>query len=368
MWAYISWVLPSHVFHAALFRHSGASVSHLGSLPPPDTIASVATIHDQLSQTQLDPVVLPSAATSTGLDAIQQLPQAGLSSFPSRLPPVSSPPLPVAQSLGLILSPALQPIPARLVRRIQSGEFVEMRDLLSDNVALHDQLEAVHGPLLAAHTPASLRPRLREVPSLVSWVFCFTAYMAVQTRDPVTRDQLAYCRLIIREALRHGGMGWLDYDRYFRSQAAIDRSRRWNILLPDLQASTVLGQRTGGGVFCNLCRGVDHTVASCALSCMQQPSIPPPAPTATSVQIGTGRRSVLSASSWTRSTRSVTPICSSWNMGTCSYPGRCSYRHICATCQRRHQACDCPETPEDSQYKHACRAESAPTSSASKRC
>ena len=116
-------------------------------------------------------------------------------------------------SSGMILSPALQPIPARLVRRICAGEFVEMRDLLSDNITLIDQLEAVHGPLLTAATPGALRPRVREVPSLISWVFCFLAYTAVRTTDLTTRDMLAYCRLVVREGLRHGGQGWQDYDR-----------------------------------------------------------------------------------------------------------------------------------------------------------
>ena len=311
----------------------------------------------------------PSAASTTSFCAAQQVPETGNPSFSSILPPLTTTSLPVTRATGIILSPALQPIPARLVQRIQSGEFVEMRDLLSDNIALHDQLEAVHGPFLAASTPGSSRPRLREVPSLISWVFCFIAYMAVRTQDLATRDQLAYCRLIIREALRHGGMGWLDYDRSFRSQAAIDRSMRWNVLLPDLQASTVLGQRTGGGVFCNMCRGVDHSSASCALSFMQQPLALPsacstaliPAPSFTS------RWWVQQSNNWTRSTRPGTPICFSWNMGTCVYPGTCSYRHVCATCQRRHQARDCPETPEESQYKRTRRAGSTPTSSASKR-
>ncbi len=40
---------------------------------------------------------------------------------------------------GLILSPSADPISHRLVQRIQSGEFVEMRDLLADNVSLHGQ-------------------------------------------------------------------------------------------------------------------------------------------------------------------------------------------------------------------------------------
>ena len=68
------------------------------------------------------------------------------------------------------------------------------------------------------------------------------AYVAVRTSDQTTRDMLAYMRLIIRKAMRHGGPGWQDYYRAFRSQAAIDPSLRWNTLLPDLQASTMFGQ------------------------------------------------------------------------------------------------------------------------------
>ena len=149
--------------------------------------------------------------------------------------PAANPSGPTIQGLdhsqGMILSAALQPIPARLVRRIQSGEFVEMRDLLTDNIALHEQLEAVQGPLLSAATPGALRARLREVPSLISWVFCFAAYMVVRTQDEATREMLSYCRRVIREALRHGGQGWQEYDRSFQAQAAIDRSLRWNVRL-----------------------------------------------------------------------------------------------------------------------------------------
>ena len=61
-----------------------------------------------------------------------------------------------------------------------------MRDLLTDNIALHDLLEAVQGALFNAATPSALRARLSEVPSLISWVFCFTAYIAVRTRDVAT--------------------------------------------------------------------------------------------------------------------------------------------------------------------------------------
>ena len=88
------------------------------------------------------------------------------------------------------------PIPHRLVSRIQVGEFIEMRDLLADNISLHNQMEDFHGHIWPS-TPAHLRPRLREVPSLSSWVYCFCAYIAVLTPDARTQELLAYCRLII---------------------------------------------------------------------------------------------------------------------------------------------------------------------------
>ena len=45
-----------------------------------------------------------------------------------------------------------------------------------DNMALHDQLESVQGPSLSVTMTGALRARLQEVPSQISWVFCFVAY------------------------------------------------------------------------------------------------------------------------------------------------------------------------------------------------
>ena len=41
---------------------------------------------------------------------------------------------------GLTLSPAAEPFPQKLVEKLQSGQFVEMRELLADNMALANQL------------------------------------------------------------------------------------------------------------------------------------------------------------------------------------------------------------------------------------
>ena len=180
---------------------------------------------------------MPLASSIVFVPSVGQLHQSGPGTATSLAPHTSGPlpfwgetplhtlaqPLISTSTLGLILSPSSDPIPHRLVSRIQVGEFIEMRDLLADNISLHNQMEDFHGHIWPS-TPAHLHPRLREVPSLSSWVYCFCAYIAVLTPDARTRELLAYCRLIIREALRHRGMGWQEYDRTFRRQAAIDTS------------------------------------------------------------------------------------------------------------------------------------------------
>ena len=128
-------------------------------------------------------------------------------SLPQQLPNLSPLGPPICSRPGLILSPACDPIPQSFVQRVQSGQFVEMWDLLADNIALMSQLSSLHGTVPLSLTTMQ-RTRLWEVLSLVSWMYCFAAYVAIWTPDIWTRQMLAYVRLIIREALRHGGSGW----------------------------------------------------------------------------------------------------------------------------------------------------------------
>ena len=121
----------------------------------------------------------------------------------------------------MILTPAADPIPYDLVQRIQAGKFIEMMDLLADNIALLKQVTPLSGTTSLPFSTMS-RTRLHEVPSLVSWIYCFNTYMAVRTMDAQIRDMLAYSHLLICEALRHWGSEWMEYDRVFRQQIAIN--------------------------------------------------------------------------------------------------------------------------------------------------
>ena len=108
------------------------------------------------------------------------------------LPPRPTPPVPCltqntpseASHGRLLLSPALEVIPKKLVEKIRTGKFIEMKELLQDNISLAAQLQQGSSSLQVIGAA-----RLREVASITAWWYCFLAYVATSTSDPVTREQ-----------------------------------------------------------------------------------------------------------------------------------------------------------------------------------
>lgn len=94
-----------------------------------------------------------------------------------------------------VLSPAGEVLPRKLVEKIRSHQFIDMRELLSDDIALLQQLEATQSQTV--QIVGATRLHLREVSLLTTWCYCFLGYLAVFTIDSTTQDQLAYAHLLI---------------------------------------------------------------------------------------------------------------------------------------------------------------------------
>ena len=150
---------------------------------------------------------------------------------------VVPPPNSTTKSAPFRFASSLAPIPAKLVQQIQALEFVEMRELLPDNVALAEHLAALQPSL---GTPK--QPEQREVDSLMTWVSSFSTYVAIiaQAHPHRVLDMLAYMRLIIREATKYGGNGWLTYDSVFRRNQE-GQSQPWNSIDPSLHIAYISG-------------------------------------------------------------------------------------------------------------------------------
>ena len=124
------------------------STATIGTLPPPQWLTSIPITNTTM--------VSGRAAFSGQQPAT--LPQSmGMLDPPGETLPTSSG--------GLILSPAAAPFPCKLVEKVRSGQFIEMCELLVDNISLLQQLETIQGT-----NPINMlgpsRPRLREVSSL----------------------------------------------------------------------------------------------------------------------------------------------------------------------------------------------------------
>ena len=112
--------------------------------------------------------------------------------------PLSSPILDVPtgcsalQSSWFSLGEAFPPIPEKLVRHIQSLDYVDLAELLPDNMELQRLADTESRQGSGQRQP-------RRVASLMTWVQCFVTYaaMVVEAHPHRMRDLMAYLRMIV---------------------------------------------------------------------------------------------------------------------------------------------------------------------------
>ena len=253
---------------------------------------------------------------------------------------------------AFVMSEGLPPVPAKLVGKICRGEFVDMAEMLRDNIeAERHRGTATEPSKLSGH-------RRREIPDILSWIKCFGTYACVvasQHPEKVTQ-RLAYQTTVIREARRCGGAGWQGYDAMFRQHAASAGAEAdWSKLNSSLFAVTFLAQQNGRGKTCEYCLEADHVAAECALAPTRPAEPQPPVRQplgqgsggADSQRPGDNRDFMGAAGGRSRALgrAPVDRICYSWNDGFCRFQPRCRFKHECARCGGDHRATDCPRRP-----------------------
>ena len=164
---------------------------------------------------------------------------------------------------------------------------------------------------------------------------------------------LAYLRLIVREACKFGGNGWITYDAVFRRNQ-VGRISPWNYIDASLHQIYIANQPGKVIVPCKHCFEIDHTSADCAVAAVLREGHP-----GTQSSGGPERTSAKGKRPAPYSRQR--PICSSWNSGSCKFPGKCAYAHVCSNCYGSHQATACRERPFPGSPSSA-RLQSGPTS------
>ena len=206
------------------------------------------------------------------------------------------------------MGPGRPPISAKSVSQIVAYKFIEMSDLIPENLespSVDLPSFTIEGHSIVPTTTTASRKK-NEVYDILTWVECFNSYIAVITAfyPARARDLLAYMALIIRMAKQFPGRCWYNYDRAFRLEAAASNSTNWSQINADLY----------------------HYHTSVAV----QPT-----------------QSQASRHREPRGDPNSMIICKSWNSGSCSSPREyCRFRHRCDQdgCGGAHRRINCPNS------------------------
>ena len=98
--------------------------------------------------------------------------------------------------------------------------------------------------------------------ALLTWVSSFATYTAIvaQAHPERVTDMLAYMRIIIREASKFSGTGWLAYDSVFRrNQEGL--AAPWDYLDPSLHQVYIASQRSKVATPCKHSHEIDHAAS-----------------------------------------------------------------------------------------------------------
>ena len=204
----------------------------------------------------------------------------------------------------------LPPIPGKLVKKIESGLYIELSELLPDNLSVTNATGDI------ADAPKASKPVTRPTLSIIEWVQSFGIYTAILSKSQPHRvaDLLGYQTLILQAHQEFQGDFWLRYDRTFRQKAATLKNTKWATIDTTLWSLAFSGRGRSG-----------------SLNERNRDQGPP--------KYGS-----------TQSPRQP-PVCFKWNRDVCTFRN-CKFLHKCSYCimdpgvvDASHKATNCPFRP-----------------------
>lgn len=237
---------------------------------------------------------------------------------------------------GVYVGDGSSPVPVRLAGKIRRGEYVDMGELLP---------EFWTGTREEEGDGARAR-RSRKVTDILTWVQCFSSYVAVRgpTAPELIPELMAYLANIVRVSQDYTGLGWVRYDAAFRRQAALTGNTKWSVVNSTMYAMNFTGA-AATKTRCELCLASSHTDRECAQRGNAEPDTRDrlkaieTAVLAMTRQPQPGQRPLLPAGP----PRPSGEPCRKWNTTGCFF-SRCRHSHTCSTCGGSHPATHCPQS------------------------
>ena len=301
--------LEGNSYIAGVSVHLPLTVPALGCLPPAPLLSHISTITPSAPAIGIPNVTVPTATSVATTSAIAASSQ--------------------DTTQAVFIGQGLPPVPKKLASKIESGEFVDMSELLPDRLGCSRTLTP-------EDKSGGTKSKKRAVANILEWIKCFSVYIAIIAQKNPDRvpDLLGYQSLIIDASIQYDGDGWVGYDRWFRLNAAANSNKTWATLDATLWNRAFTGYAKVSR--CKHCFSLTHTSSECEWAPEATDIVTPPP------QPSTGF-SATPAKQYRR-------ICRKWNNtpGRCPIPG-CTYEHICLNCaydptinNKSHKAIHCP--------------------------
>ena len=155
---------------------------------------------------------------------------------------------------GVQIGAGLPPVPQKLVQKIQSGEYVNISELLPEQLGLSD---------IKLSSEKQQGPKKKAISNILEWVQYFAIYVSViAIKEPQrTPDLLCYMNFIIEAHREYSGDAWQGYNRRFRQRAAMTTKLEWDVIDTTLWNLAFTGHAYAGR--CKHCFSLSHSHDSC---------------------------------------------------------------------------------------------------------
>ena len=125
--------------------------------------------------------------------------------------------------------------------------------------------------------------------------------------------------LVVRKASKFRRTGWLTYDSVF-CRSHIGTEKPWNYLDASLHQVYIASKRDTVVAPCKYCHEMDHVAADCTVELVFPKSTTSAADASATISERGGTKG-----KWPAPYSRQWPICTSWNGGSCKFPGKCIY-------------------------------------------
>ena len=142
-------------------------------------------------------------------------------------------PVPWATSLlhrMFVVGPGYSLIPEKLVMKIRTGQFIDLADLLAENLKVQETEPQTYldGKLLVT----SSKKRIQEITNIATWVEALTVYLWILCSAHPSRwqDMTQYKLPILKTSCHFPGKAWLHYGNAFCKDAAASGLVDWSCM------------------------------------------------------------------------------------------------------------------------------------------